>query len=342
MASLNRPNYRPDIYATPSVLGRHTVVLPRELDLFTPQGREKLYLLLRQIVSIPKLSKLTLDFSKLAVIKISALVILYAHLEVLLESKVARKLLWKKSTDTLINSSLADIGIWSLLGEEYKPQQGTIRICSVSHEQNQSDDKQPLRDAITYAKSAIALYQNPNLSEDADDAAFGAISESFTNVWQHAYAEDLQTRYSTLGNSLEIKKWWIALRHIDGQLFMAVYDVGVGIPSSTRRKGWYGSVKQELLSLVTGISAENLDIKTALEYGNSRYKEQGRGNGLPTMKKFVEINPDGVLRIMSGKGMYRFGSRNNTEEWIDLAADFPGTLVQWNIALDASGENDEA
>jgi anti-sigma regulatory factor (Ser/Thr protein kinase) len=341
-ASLNRPRYRQDIYAVPSVLGRRTVVLPSELDLFTNRGREELYALLRQIASVPELSKLTLDFSKLAKIKISALLIFYAHLEVMLESKVARKLLWVKSTDANINAGLSDIGIWALLGEDYKPQQGTIRICSVSHEQNQSDNKQALREAITYAKDAIAFYQSPELSEEADDAAFGAISESFTNVWQHAYAEDLQVRYRTLDKALQVKKWWIALRHIDGQLFMAVYDVGVGIPSSTRRKGWYGSVKQDILSLVTGLSPDNQDIKTALEYGSSRYKVQGRGNGLPTMKKFVEINPNGALRIMSGEGMYRFRSFNSSEEWFDLDANFPGTLVQWNIALGAGGENDEA
>jgi hypothetical protein len=212
----------------------------------------------------------------------------------------------------------------------------------VSHEQNQSDNKQPLRDAINYAKNAIALYQSEELVEEADDAAFAAISESFTNVWQHAYAEDLEVKYRTLGKPPNVKKWWIALRNMDGQLYMSVYDVGVGIPSSTRRKGWYGSVRQDFLHIVTGMSSDNQDIKTALEYGNSRYKVQGRGNGLPTMKRFVEINPDGALRIMSGKGMYRFRSRSNSEEWFDLAAEFPGTLVQWNIALNSSGGTDEA
>lgn len=341
-ASLNRSIYRPDIYATPSVLGRHTVVLPEELSVFTFEGRAKLYLLLRQLVAVPKSSKLTIDFSRLKIVKISALVVFYAHLEIMLESKVARKLIWIKSDNPQINSGLADIGIWSLLGEIYKPNEGTIRICSVSHKQNQSDNKQALRDAINYAKNAIALYQSVELAEEDDDAAFAAISESFTNVWQHAYAEDLEVKHRTLGNRPDVKKWWVALRNMDGQLHMAVYDVGVGIPSSTRRKGWYGSVRQDLLHIFTGISADNQDIKTALEYGNSRYKVQGRGNGLPTMKRFVEINPDGALRIMSGKGMYRFGSRASTEEWFDLAAEFPGTLVQWNIALNFSGGTDEA
>lgn len=342
VASLNRPKYQPDIYATPAVLGRHTVSLPDQLNLFTERGRDKLYRLLRQLAAVPRFSKLTLDFSGLLEIKVAALVVLYAHLEIMLESKVARKLLWVKSPIEEINTELSSIGVWALLGEEYRPKAGTIRICSVSNEQNQSNNKQPLRDAITYAKDAIAQYQLPGVESEDDDAAFGAISESFTNVWQHAYAEDLALRHVTLGESAGVKKWWIALKHMDGQLFMAVYDIGVGIPASTRRKGWYSSVKQDLVSFLTGMSSDNQDIKTALEYGNSRYKIQGRGNGLPTMKKFVEINPNGALRIMSGKGMYRFGSRNGSEDWSDLTANFPGTLVQWNIALNAKGEADEA
>ncbi|MGY2215726.1 hypothetical protein [Pseudomonas sp. SDO558_S425] len=340
-ASLDRPKYFRDIYATPSVLGRHTVLLPDELNLFTAAGRNKLYVLLRQLASVPLSSKLTIDFRKLKVVKVSALVVFYAHLEVLLENQVAKKLLWIKPEEPEINFGLSSMGIWALLGEVYKPRSGTIRICSVSHEQNQNDNKEPLRNAITYVKDAIALYQASGPSGEADDAAFGAISESFTNVWQHAYAEDLQVGYRTLGGVKQIKKWWIALKHIDGQLYMAVYDVGVGIPASTRRKGWYSSVKQDFFSLMTGISSDNQDIRAALEYGNSRYKTQGRGNGLPTMKKFVETNPDGVLRIMSGKGMYRFGSQKGTENWFDLAANFPGTLVQWNIALNANGGADE-
>lgn len=342
IASLNRPNYQPDIYATPAVLGRHTVLLPDQLSLFTEQGREKLYVLLRQLAAVPRLSKLTLDFSELLEVKISALVILYAHLEIMLGSKVARKLLWVKSPKEEINAGLSSIGVWALLGEEYRQEAGAIRICSVSNEQNQNNNKQPLRDAITYAKDAIAQYQLSSVEGEDDDAAFGAISESFTNVWQHAYAEDLTLKYRTLGEAAGVKKWWIALKHMNGELFMAVYDIGVGIPASTRKKGWYSSVKQDLVSFLSGMSSDNQDIKTALEYGNSRHKIQGRGNGLPTMKKFVETNPNGVLRIMSGRGMYRFGSRTGSENWFDLAASFPGTMVQWNIALNANGGTDEA
>jgi hypothetical protein len=316
-------------------------VVPEQLNLFNRYGRQKLYTFLRQLAEVPSSCKVLIDFSKVSEVKVSAVLVLYAHLEIMLQGQAGRRVFWKKPADVLIEEGLSQLGIWALLGEGYRSVSGTIRICSVSSEENQSDERKPLRDAITYAKDSIALHQRPNLTEDVDDVVFGAISESFTNVWQHAYAEDLGLKYRTLSDMPSVKKWWIALRHIDGQLFMAVYDVGVGIPYSTRKKAWYTSLKRDVVEVLTGVSADNQDIITALEYGNSRYKTQGRGNGLPAMKKFVEINPDGVLRIMSGKGMYIYRSQADKSSSDDLEFSFPGTLVQWNVALKAGGESNE-
>lgn len=337
----NRPAYKHNPYFTPSILGRHTVVIPDKLNLFNRRGRESLYIFLRQLAEIPASCKVFIDFSNVSEVKVSAVLVLFAHLEIMLQGQESRRIFWKKPSDILIDSGLSELGIWALLGESYTPVDGAIRICSVSSEENQSNERKSLRDAIMYAKDSIAFHQDSNLTEDVDDVVFAAISESFTNVWQHAYAEDLGRKYRTLNDMPSVRKWWIALRHINGQLFMAVYDVGVGIPFSTRKKEWYTSLKQDVLEMIGGVSADNQDIVTALEYGNSRYNVQGRGNGLPAMKKFVEINPDGVLRIMSGKGMYIYRSQTNKESSDDLEFSFPGTLVQWNVALTAGGKSDE-
>jgi hypothetical protein len=339
---LTRPPYKNNPYSTPSVLGRHTIFLPNTLSVFSSSSREKLYILLRQLREVPSTSKLTLDFSSLSKIKISAILVLFAHLEILLENNKNARLIWIKPTDTTIDAKLSELGLWALLGEKYRPVEGAIRICSVSSAQNQIDEKQPLRDAINYARNAITSYELPDSPEDTDNASFAAISESFTNVWQHAYAEDLQRNHPTLINPSKIQKWWIAQTHIDGQLFMAVYDVGVGIPFSTRRRPWYKSLHSDILHTLKGMNSDSRDIQTALAYGTSRYKQQGRGNGLPTMKRFVEINPNGELCIISGKGVYKYKSKDNREEFSNLDSSYPGTLIQWNIALtEDHGNSDE-
>lgn len=332
--ALTHPPYRHDPYATPSVLGTRVVKI-YDLNVFDEAGRENVYKILRQISQIPLNSKVALDFSRLDDFKISALLILYAHLEIMLIGRNKKQITWQKPRDEKVEKNLSKLGLWALLGEDYKPVPGSIRISSVSHEQNQNEEKQPLRDAVTYAKEAIA--QHCQTGEEEDDHAFSAISESFTNVWQHAYEDGLIKRHETLKGPRLMKKWWIAIEKFNTQLFMAVYDVGVGIPYSTQSKKWYENLRLDLMGFLTGLNSDCQDIKTALEYGVSRYKEQGRGNGLPAIKRFVEINPDGHLHIMSGRGIYEFRSQNKKEVWTSTRTAYPGTLIQWNLALGEGG-----
>jgi hypothetical protein len=336
LQSINRPPYKLNPYATQSILGRHIIVAPESLTLFNEAGRRAVYSLLRQVLEVPANSKVLLDLSEVREFKISAILILYAHLEVLIGSKLAARIIWKKPREAAVESKLAELGFWTLLGEEYNSSVGSIRICSVSYEQKETDQKKPLRDAIIYARNAIESHRS-NSSEEAGEIAFGAISESFGNVWQHAYAQDLKKNYPTLHNLPLVKKWWIALEEIDKQLFMVVYDIGVGIPASTKSKSWYSALKSSL-SFFSNLNSDCQDIRTALSYGGSRFKEQGRGNGLPTIKKLVDTNPDGWLHIMSGSGMYIYKSQSDEEQWVNLNTLFPGTMIQWNIALEQNGE----
>jgi anti-sigma regulatory factor (Ser/Thr protein kinase) len=342
----HRSIYRPKYYRSPffinSILGTYTVSTPSELTSFSEQGRSDLYTLLRQINEIPERSKMVIDFRSLSKFKISAVLVLFAHLEILIESRPRTRILWHPPQDSITNEKLASLGFWEMMGGDYKAEMDSIKICSVSHQQKENDDKRPLKEAIRYAEKAIASYGVEDSNGETDQALFAAVSESFSNVWQHAYTENINKKHSTLCVALKAQKWWIALQHLDGQLFIAVYDVGVGIPASTRKKEWYTSLAGEILSVLGGLSPDSRDIQTALEYGSSRFNVQGRGNGLPAVKRFVEINPNGQLQIMSGKSLYIFRSKDNFTKWTDLVDCFPGTLIQWNIALgDANGEVDE-
>lgn len=334
---VGRSAYRSNLYATPAILGRHVVVF-LSLNVFKTNERNDLYKALRQIREVPATAKILLDFTNLSTIKISAVLVLYAHLEVLLKSRKHIRVSWHKPRDEILDQKLSELGLWALLGEDYRVLPGVIPICSISHREKDEGTNKALRDAITYAKNAIA---SCSINDDVDenDVTYGAISESFTNVWQHAYSEEFVLRYSTLNDSSRVKKWWIALHHIDQELYMAVYDIGAGIPTSTRSKKWYTSLAGELSALLGGKNPDCNDIQTALAYGASRYKEQGRGNGLPTIKKFVEINPNGELYIMSGKGIYKYRSTDQAEQWTSVDNAYPGTLIQWNIALAEGGGN---
>ncbi len=338
---IGRPSYRHNPYRTPSVLGRHPIIVPPVLSIFGESVRKDFYKLLRQVSEVPLGGKLILDFTDMSDMKIPAVLILYAHLEIMLEADKRSRLIWRKPKDQLINKGLSDIGFWTLSGEQYTEVPGAIRICSVSYEGNQKGNTQPLKDAIIYAKHAVSNY-GPTLPDGEDGgAAFDAISESFTNVWQHAYPEGIQKDFKTLSRFPQLKKWWIAQAYIGGQLFMAVYDVGVGIPFSIREQSWYDSFLRDFTDILKLENADGKDIKMALEYGSSRFKKQGRGNGFPAMKNFVEINPNGELCVMSGKALYRYHSLGRGEQYDNLKNRYPGTLIQWNVRLESGGGDHE-
>ncbi len=331
--------YKFNPYSTPSILGKHSVFIDN-LTVFSSSGRLRLYTILRQIAQIPHTSRVFLDFSMLSSVKISAAVVLYAHIETMLIVRAPSKVTWCRPLDELTNEQLRRLGIWTLLGEPYKNNSASIPICSVSQKDKSLGNDLALREAITYAKAAIEKISGIQ-NVDEGDTTFSAISESFSNVWQHAYSDDFEVAHKTLGQSNRIKKWWIALHLIDKQLFMAVYDVGVGIPASTRRKQWHKELLLDLKSALTGKNRDCADIEAAMKYGTSRFKKQGRGNGLPAIKKFVDINPNGFLAIMSGRGLYRYRANTNSENWTEVSDVLPGTLIQWNVALTENHDETE-
>ncbi|MGA4576918.1 hypothetical protein, partial [Stutzerimonas frequens] len=169
---------------------------------------------------------------------------------------------------------------------------------------------------------------------DGEDGvkAFAAITESFSNVWQHAYDDD----FYKIPLPDEEKCWWIAVERINSQLFIAVYDSGVGIPTTLSKKPWYGELIADLLTRL-GMSGANdgLAIRAAVEYGNSRFKTGGRGKGLAEAKDFVSANPDGTMVIYSGSGSYEFKAAN-PEILESLPSSMAGTLIQWNLKLGSS------
>ncbi|WP_216074030.1 hypothetical protein, partial [Acinetobacter baumannii] len=62
------------------------------------------------------------------------------------------------------------------------------------------------------------------------------------------------------------KNWWIAVEKIENQLFIAVYDSGVGIPATLSKKPWYSDIIDHLLSsLGFPNSNDSLAIRAAVE-----------------------------------------------------------------------------
>lgn len=163
----------------------------------------------------------------------------------------------------------------------------------------------------------------------------GAIGEAILNVIDHAYnAPERADFRKSLGT-----RWWLVAQTIDNQLFIAIYDKGVGIPKTI-----FGSEKNkktlQVLSRYFNIvkmraaGADSAAIRTAMAYGRSRLNSNhsGHGTGLSEVRDLVANNPIGQLSILSNRGLYEYTSKGveTTREFRDSVH---GTLIQWNISL---------
>ncbi|GLK88065.1 hypothetical protein GCM10017655_11270 [Pseudomonas turukhanskensis] len=170
--------------------------------------------------------------------------------------------------------------------------------------------------------------------------AYNAITESISNVWQHAY-DDV---FFTQPVPEELRNWWFIVQCIHDQFYIAMYDMGAGIPTTISKKPWAAALIETISSLIelrgykVVVSPDAKSIKAAVDYGRSRFKQDNRGKGLTEAKDFVQQNPQGSMLIFSGLGHYEYKTEGDDELLETLSSPFRGTLIQWNLRLETKNE----
>ena len=173
------------------------------------------------------------------------------------------------------------------------------------------------------------------------EGLFAVLTEGLTNVRQHAYKDLPQVQESW-------RKWWLFARYeepkpgSEGSLYIAIYDIGAGIPATMRNKLQKKEIvvdlldkSGKLLSLSDGVMLDKKLMFEAVEHRRSQTGEGHRGNGLPEMKEFAASNQGGRLHIISGRVQYSI-VRGNAEGQVQGHKDeLPGTLLLWGLPLKA-------
>lgn len=197
------------------------------------------------------------------------------------------------------------------------------------------------------------IYKN-RMSEETEHYYSDAVSETINNVGLHAYPNI----------HISKRKWWLICSVIDKQLFLAIYDMGVGIPETVLEKQWfvtslsriypdtYAELHEKfpehrnalaLIPLKSFISDKEM-IYLAMTGDISGTEEDKHGQGSKSIKALVQDTNQGKLWAFSGKGLYTLQQRNSdvqvsnamqdkAEALHDLPERIPGTLIQWNIKL---------
>lgn len=174
----------------------------------------------------------------------------------------------------------------------------------------------------TYKDLAQSVIDHIDLDMASRRLFADCLNEAVTNTVGHAY------RFPTSwAPEAELQKWWMFSQVKDGFLFVAIYDRGVSIPGSLRRK-------PELKERLRGLRGkDSYLIEAAVKSPRTTSLLLHRGKGLPEMLEFCQLLNDGSLTILSGQGAFAFDAKQVAFKRHRYDDALPGTLVLWRIPL---------
>jgi hypothetical protein len=157
------------------------------------------------------------------------------------------------------------------------------------------------------------------------------LTEAITNVSHHAYPDSLQINGAD-------KNWYLtgSFNKNSGELKIAFYDQGIGIPKSLPAS----EVWEKVVQFLTKFSLDEKRLhstllKAAVQLDRTSTAESDRGKGLPDLLEFINQRKDGYLSIISLKGLYKYTISNGSENIKSKALknELPGTLIIWSVIL---------
>lgn len=186
-------------------------------------------------------------------------------------------------------------------------------------------------------RAALEEYRTKSSWTIPDDL-YAVISEGIDNVADHAYK--LQTWLPA-----KWQQWWLFACLVEpsddepGGLYVALYDLGSGIPATMKTKLTLGEFALDVYDTVTraftldGTALEERLLHHAIERRRSSTGDDHRGRGLPEMRHFIENIPNGAMYVVSGTAEYRYITGKINGEIRGCRSRFPGTLLLWSMPL---------
>lgn len=325
-------------------LNRMVIIAPSIISFFEQSDRKRdekyneyydFFDFISRINTLSKESRLWIDLSNVVSVKASAILVLYAHIEQIKKRENDPHIIKTTLCKSKVASSLFyGFGIWDLTNESSnKPKYIHKSLPMLRSATTNDKSDEGLREVMEYVQSEI---ENSGLNENEEAVlAYNAITESISNVGLHAYDGNFfKSKFDNFSES-----WWIIAHRLKEQLYIAIYDMGAGIPTTIENKPSYRELLEQIKKMLGKyflIVNDASKIKAAVEYGKSRFsmEEDGQkhGKGLAEAKEFVDSNPRGKLLIYSGTGSYHH-TKHEDEKLDCLPFPFEGTLIQWNLHL---------
>jgi hypothetical protein len=230
--------------------------------------------------------------------------------------------------DLVVEQVLQRLGILSMLGLEArkKPEEFPENVrhwCSATGELADGKAIEPI----------VKCYEGV-MAESLKGDLYAGIVEAMTNCAQHAY-EHPRNDDPLADRGIRCRSWWMFSQEKDGNLTVALCDLGIGIPASlAETKTWPREVIEKALRTARILPHRHAHlIRSAIELHKTRTRETHRGKGFGEILDVVRKGGSGYLQVMSDYGVYRYTVGAVPESLKDYGASIKGSLVQWTIPL---------
>lgn len=174
------------------------------------------------------------------------------------------------------------------------------------------------------------IFPDEILSPQVRGRLKGAVTEALLNVVDHAYNPDV-----VVDHICPERRWWICgSAHPEEGCYFVVCDLGVGIPATVPVTKAPAVVQAFNALQVEERKLDHNLIRVAVSQPMSRTGLQGRGRGLPEMRRLIDRVGDGMLWITSGRGHYIY-ARGEAERdgGFGMNQAIHGTLVVWQLKV---------
>jgi len=338
--------------------GRVIISVPSVLNVY---GYDDEHNFIETVKFVERLKKniksdFTLDFYNTKDTKVAAMVFLFAAVDDLISEKNLTckiRLSKEKSVNRLINAT----GIRKIGNESHNNAADIVNYHRLPVLKGVNEEY--TEEVIDFIK--FKIYKN-KMEPEQEQVLGSAIIEAVENVGNHAYPDEAN----------ENRTWWMFTEVIAGQLFLTIYDKGIGMPKSILGHKWlpkalksaypdiYSNIiaKQKggesIISTILRLASVSLNdihlLNLAMSGDVSGTMAQGRGQGSKSIKSLVKENSNGRLWIVSNNAVYRLmqlKTADNKSGEIEpdikkLPRFFPGTLIQWNIKIDDKSKHDNS
>ncbi|MBH0076129.1 hypothetical protein I6F48_11220 [Pseudoalteromonas sp. SWYJ118] len=290
-----------------------------------------------------------LSFKNTKVIKATAILVVYSIIDQAREINNARtkiSIIWSKKAQR-VNKTIIETGVFLRSKEREKMIDSAPSLPIIMGDNSRASE---LSDRIVDYILDDDHYKGASAEKEQEISS--AIQETVENVGRHAYPDT---------ENHEDKKWWFTCDRIGENLFIVIYDAGIGIPSSLSENNavmlarvnqlypseYSGCTKESIESdskadklkaiinikfLRKALSDEQL-IRAAMHVDITSTDLDQHGQGSKSIKGLITKNENSFLLMLSNYGFYRYSESEEDNENSVSHSEFkiPGTLIQWSL-----------